>query len=79
MIGFYAAVAVLLIRVRRANLAATALVLVGLLVVALVLEATAWEQVGGYAALGLVLAFVMVGLAFRLGAWTSSADDPDLE
>lgn len=79
MIGFYAAVAVLLIRVRRANLAVTALVLGGLLVVALVMEATAWEQIGGYAALGLVLAFVMVGLAFQLGVWTSTADDPDVE
>lgn len=71
MIAFYAAVAGLLIRMRRANLAVTAVVLGGLLVVALVLEATAREQIGGYAALGIV----MVGL----GVWTSTVDDPDPE
>ncbi|MDP8907828.1 MAG: hypothetical protein M3N47_01640 [Chloroflexota bacterium] len=61
--------AVLIIRVRRFNLAVGALVLTALLVVALVVQATVSERLGGYAALGLTLAVVMVALAVRFGAW----------
>ena len=59
----------LVIRVRRFNLAVGALVLTALLVVALVVQATVSERLGGYAALGLTLAVVMVALAVRFGAW----------
>ncbi len=59
----------LIIRVRRFNLAVGALVLTALLVVALVVQATVSERLGGYAALGLTLAVVMVALAVRFGAW----------
>lgn len=57
------------IRVRRFNLAVGALVLTALLVVALVVQATVSERLGGYAALGLTLAVVMVALAVRFRAW----------
>jgi len=76
VIGFYVAVAVLVIRVRRVNLALTALVLSAMLAIALLLQATVSDRLGGYAALGLVMMVVMVGLAVRLGAWVGG-DDPD--
>jgi hypothetical protein len=46
--------------------------LTALLVVALVVQATVSERLGGYAALGLTLAVVMVALAVPLGAWAGS-------
>lgn len=61
--------ALLIIRVRRVNLAVGALVLTALLVVALVVQATVSERLGGYAALGLTVAVVMVALAVPVGAW----------
>jgi len=67
---------VLVIRVRRVNLALTALVLSAMLAIALLLQATVSDRLGGYAALGLVMMVVMVGLAVRLGAWVGG-DDPD--
>lgn len=69
------AVAALVIRVRRFNLAVAALVLAALLVVALVVQATVSERLGGYAALGLTLAVVMVALAVRFGAWVGGDDE----
>jgi hypothetical protein len=72
ILAFYALVALLMIRVRRLNLAIAALVLTVLLVVALVLQATVSNRIGGYAALGLMLATTMVALALRLGAWVGS-------
>ncbi len=65
----------LVIRVRRFNLAVTALVLTALLVVALVVQTTVSERLGGFAALGLTLAVVMVVLAVRLGAWVDGDND----
>lgn len=74
IIGFYVAVAVLVIRVRRFDLAVTALVLTALLAIALVVQATVSERLGGYAALGLTLTVVLVGLAVRFGAWVGDDD-----
>jgi hypothetical protein len=62
-------VAVLVIRVRRVNLALAAVVLTGMLVIALILQATVSDRLGAYAALGLVLMVVMFGLAVQFGAW----------
>lgn len=67
VIGFYVAVAVLVVRVRRVNLALTALVLSAMLVIALLLQATVSGRLGGYAAVGLVMMVVMVALAVQLG------------
>lgn len=79
IIGFYVAVALLIIRVRRASLALAALVLTGMLVLALIAEATISSGLGGYAALGLVIAVVMVGLAVQFGAWATDDDEPETE
>jgi hypothetical protein len=79
VIGFYVGVALLIIRVRRASLALAALVLTGMLVLALIAEATISSRLGGYAALGLVIAVVMVVLAVRLGAWATQDDEPEVE
>jgi hypothetical protein len=76
VIGFYVAAALLLIRVRRINLALTALVLSGMLIVALILQATVSDKIGGCAAVGLVIAVVMVGLAVQLGVGVTD-DDTD--
>jgi hypothetical protein len=78
MIGFYVAVAVLVIRVRRFNLALTTIVLTTMLVIALLIQATVSDQLGAYAALGLVLMVVMVGLAVHFGAWVGGDDDSGL-
>jgi hypothetical protein len=77
--GFYVGVALLIIRVRRASLALAALVLTGMLVLALIAEATISSRLGGYAALGLVIAVVMVVLAVQLGAWATQDDEPEVE
>ena len=79
VIGFYVAVALFIIRVRRASLALAALVLTGILVLALIAEATISSRLGGYAALGLVIAVVMVGLAVQVGAWATVDDEPEVE
>jgi hypothetical protein len=79
IIGFYVAVALLIIRARRASLALAALVLTGMLVLALIAEATISPGLGGYAALGLVIAVVMVGLAVQFGAWATNDDEPGTE
>jgi hypothetical protein len=75
VVGFYVAVAVLIIRVRRASLLVGALVLTGMLALALIAEATISSRLGGYAALGLVIAVVMVGLAVQVGAWAREDDE----
>jgi hypothetical protein len=75
MIGFYVAVAALVIRVRRFNLAVAAIVVTAMLVIALLLQAMVSDQLGGYAALGLVVMVVMVGFAVRFGAWVGGDDD----
>ncbi len=67
--------AVLVIRVRRFNLGVAALVLTALLVVALVVQTTVSERLGGFAALGLTLAVVMVVIAVRFGAWVGDDND----
>lgn len=77
MIGFYVAVALLVIRVRRITLALAAILLTAILVLALILEATVSDGVGGYAALGLFAAVVMVVLAVQFGAWVETDDDAD--
>jgi hypothetical protein len=77
VIGFYVAVALLIIRVRQAGLAVAALVLTGMLVLALIAQATVASRLGGYAALGLVIAVVMLGLAVQLGAWATTDDEPE--
>lgn len=79
VVGVYVAVAVLIIRVRRAGLAVAALVLTGMLVLALVTQATISSRIGGYAALGLVVAVVMFGLAVQFGAWTGDDENPAAE
>lgn len=66
-----------MIRVRRANLAVAAIVLTAMLMITLILEATVSEGIGGYAALGLVFAVVMVALAVQVGAWAGPDDDAD--
>jgi hypothetical protein len=76
VIGFYVAVAVLVIRVRRFNLTLTAIVLTAMLVIALLLQATVSDQLGAYARLMLMV--VMVGLAVQLGAWVGGDDDSGL-
>jgi hypothetical protein len=78
VIGFYVAVAVLVIRVRRIRLAIAALTLSTMLVLALIAQATVSDAIGGYAALGLVVAVVMVRLAVEFGAWVSGDDDADV-
>jgi hypothetical protein len=78
VIGFYVAVAVLVIRVRRFNLALTAIVLTSMLVIALLLQATVSDRLGAYAALGLGLMVVMVGLAVQFGAWVGGDDESGL-
>jgi peptidoglycan/LPS O-acetylase OafA/YrhL len=75
VIAFYVLVALLLIRVRRVTMAAAALVLTGCLVVALIAQAIVSSHIAGYAALGLVVAVVMVGLAVQFGAWSSYDED----
>ncbi len=77
VLGFYVAPTVLIIRVRRVNLAVAAMVLTTMLIVALILESTVSEEIGGYAALGLLIAVVMVGLAVQFGAWAGPDDDVD--
>jgi hypothetical protein len=72
IIAFYTAVAVLIIRVPQINLAVAALLLTALLVVALIAQATFAERLGGYAAIGLVFATVLVALAVHFGAWVSN-------
>ena len=79
VIGFYVLVALLVIRARRVTLAAAALVLAGCLAVALIAQATVSSDIGGYAALGLVVAVVMVGLAVQFGAWASEDEDSGAE
>jgi hypothetical protein len=79
VIGFYVAMALLIIRVRQVSLAMAALVLTGMLVVALITQATVSSRLGGYAALGLVIAVVMLGLAVQLGAWATADDEPEVE
>jgi uncharacterized membrane protein YedE/YeeE len=79
VIGFYIAVALLMIRVRRASLVLAALVLTGMLVLALIAQATVSSRFGGYAALGLVIAVVMVVLAVQFGAWATDDDEPAAE
>jgi hypothetical protein len=66
---------VLVIRVRRINLALTALALSAMLVIALLLQATVSDRLGGYAALGLVVMVVMVGIAVQFGAWVGGEDE----
>ncbi len=78
MIGFYI-VAILVIRVRRINLAIAALVLSGLLVLALILQATVADKIASYAALGLTVAVVMLGIANHFGAWASGDERGDLK
>lgn len=75
VIAFYVAVAVLVIRVRRFNLAVTAVALTAMLVIALLLQATVSDQLGAYAALGLLLMVVIVGFAVQFGAWVGGDDD----
>lgn len=75
VIGFYVAVALLIIRVRRVSLALAALVLTGMLVLALIAQATVSSRLGSYAALGLVIAVVMLGLAVQLGGWATADDE----
>jgi uncharacterized membrane protein YhaH (DUF805 family) len=75
IIGFYVLVGVLIVRVRRAHLAAAALCLAGLLAVALIAQATMSSRLAGYAALGLVVSVVMFALAVEFGA--SAGDDED--
>lgn len=79
VIGFYVAVALLIIRVRQVSLALAALVLTGMLVLALIAQATVSSRLGGYAALGLLVAVVMLGLAVSLGARATAHDDPDVD
>lgn len=79
VVGFYVAVALLIIRVRQVSLALAALVSTAMLVLALIVQATVSSRLGGYAALGLVIAVVMLGLAVQLGAWATADDDPDIE
>ena len=79
IIGFYVAVALLIIRVRRVNLAVAALVLTGMLVLALIAEAAFSSDLTGYAALGLLFAVVMVGLAVQFGAWATHDDGSETE
>jgi hypothetical protein len=79
LIGFYVAVALLIIRVRRASLAVAALVLSGMLALALIAQATISSRLAGYAALGLVIAVVMIALAVQLGAWVTEDDGPEGE
>jgi hypothetical protein len=79
VIGFYVLVALLVIRVRRVTLAVAALVLAGCLAVALIAQATVASAIGGYAALGLVVAVVMIGLAVQFGAWASDEDESGVE
>jgi len=67
VIGFYVVVALLSIRVRRVSLAWAALVLTGMLVLALIAQAAVSSRVGGYAALGLLFAVVILVLAVELG------------
>ena len=74
VMGFYVAVAVLVIRVRRVNLALAAVVLTGMLVLALILQATVSDRLVGFAALGLGLMVVMFGLAVQFGAWLGDDD-----
>ena len=71
--------ALFIIRVRTASLALAALVLTGMLVLALIAEATISSRLGGYAALGLVIAVAMVGLAVQVGAWATEDDEPEVE
>jgi len=66
---------VLVIRVRRVNLALTALALSAMLGIALLLQATVSDRLGGYAALGLGVMVVMVGIAFQFGAWVGGEDE----
>ncbi|MEA2492432.1 MAG: hypothetical protein QOJ29_343 [Thermoleophilaceae bacterium] len=79
VIGFCVAVALLIMRVRQVSLALAALVLTGMLVAALIAQATVSSRLGGYAALGLVIAVVMLGLAVQLGAWATVDDEPEVE
>jgi hypothetical protein len=79
VIGFYVAMALLIIRVRQVSLAMAALVLTGMLVAALIAQATVSSRLGGYAALGLVIAVVMLGLDVQLGAWATADDEPEVE
>ena len=79
VIGFYVVVALLIIRTRRVSLALVALVLTGMLVLALIAQATISSRVGGYAALGLVVAVVMFGLAVQFGVWTDDDEGPAAE
>lgn len=65
----------LVIRVRRINLALTALALSAMLAIALLLQATVSDRLGGYAALGLVVMVVMVGIAVQFGAWVGGEDE----
>jgi hypothetical protein len=79
VIGFYVTVALLIIRVRQVSLALAALVLTGMLVVALIAQATVSSRLGGYAAPGLMIAVVMLGLAVQLAAWARTDDEPEVE
>ena len=79
VIGFYVGVALLIIRVRRVNLALAALLLTAMLVLALIAQATISSRLGGYAALGLAMAVVMVVLSVQLGAWATKGDQPEPE
>jgi hypothetical protein len=79
VIGFYVLVALLVIRVRRVTLAVAALALAGCLAVALIAQATVASDIGGYAALGLVVAVVMIGLAVQFGAWASDDGESGVE
>jgi peptidoglycan/LPS O-acetylase OafA/YrhL len=79
VIGFYVLVALLVIRVRRVTLAIAALVLASCLAVALIAQATLSSGVGGHAALGLVIAVVMIGLAVQFGAWASEDEESGVE
>ena len=75
IIAFYGLVAVLIIRVRRFHLALAVMALNALLLVALVLEATVSERIGGLAALGALITSVVVALAFRFGGWIGAPKD----
>ncbi|MDQ4125533.1 MAG: hypothetical protein M3134_08040 [Actinomycetota bacterium] len=77
ILGFYIAVAALVIRVRRINLAVAALIFTAMLIVALILQAIVADAVAGYVALGLFLAVVMVGLAVRFGLWSGGDNQLD--
>ena len=79
VVGFYVVVALLVIRMRRVSLALVALVLTAMLVLALIAQATISTRVGGYAALGLVVAVVMFGLAVQVGAWAGDDEVPAAE